>query len=154
MDRAIMTAAKLVAPGGAFLIALYRKTPYCGIWRSIKKYYSRSSASTQRRIMRFYLFLKHLYPRIRNFDRWLRGKPTHDIKKHIASYGEHRGMDYYNDVHDWLGGYPYESIAAVDCINRFSKMGFDLGYSNIYKVHKLRGIFGSGCDEFGFYRVA
>ena len=29
---------------------------------------------------------------------------------YVANYGQSRGMDFYHDVHDWLGGWPYESI--------------------------------------------
>ena len=30
------------------------------------------------------------------------------------SYQLSRGMDFYHDVHDWLGGYPYETAQASE----------------------------------------
>ena len=30
-----------------------------------------------------------------------------------------RGMDYYHDVHDWLGGYPCETILSTELAHAF-----------------------------------
>jgi len=32
------------------------------------------------------------------------------------SYQSSRGMDFYHDVHDWLGSYPYETAQASKLI--------------------------------------
>jgi SAM-dependent methyltransferase len=153
MYRAIACAAEMVAPGGDFIIALYKKTPFCGIWRGIKKAYSSAPPTTQRRMMALYLWIKHGFWRLRNFELWFRGKPRLDLKKHIAEYGTRRGMDYYNDAHDWLGGYPYESITPDQCFSFFTKLGFESVYSNIQPQSRLNGLFGSGCDEYAFRRI-
>ncbi|MGE0315547.1 MAG: hypothetical protein AB7P21_28365 [Lautropia sp.] len=33
-------------------------------------------------------------------------------------------MVYYNVLHDWMGGYPYEVIGPQDCCNCFCGLGF------------------------------
>ena len=37
---------------------------------------------------------------------FIKGKSFSD---YLNNYKK-RGMDFFHDVHDWLGGYPYESI--------------------------------------------
>lgn len=142
MYRAITQAASLVKKDGVFIIALYRKTPFCGIWRAIKKRYSNAKPIRQQKMMQSFLALKHGLQRLRGVD--IQGK--------IVSYSKMRGMNYYNDVHDWLGGYPYESISPEECRALFGKLGFKLVHSNIGNLPKDRGLFGSGCDEFRFVR--
>lgn len=152
MYRAIKCAAAMVAPQGTFLIALYKKTPFCGMWRTIKRQYSAATPDGQRRMMSTYLGIKHTYRKIRNFDRRLRNIPEFNLKRRIAEYKDERGMDYYNDAHDWLGGYPYESISPQECLIFFSKLHFEITYTNIQPTRKFRGVFGSGCDEYAFRR--
>jgi len=143
MYRAITQAINLVSENGIFIIALYRKTPFCWMWRYIKRWYSQASKSKQKKFMSAYLLLTQKLMRLRGVD----------VEEKIASYGKSRGMDYHNDVHDWLGGYPYESIKAKQCQKFFEKRGFHLYYSNIKKVSKTLGLFGSGCDEFSFKKI-
>lgn len=152
MYRAIKSAAAMVAPQGTFLIALYKKTPFCGMWRAIKRHYSSADPNAQRRMMGIYLGIKHTCQYLRNFDRILRGAPLFNLEKHISDYRARRGMDYFNDAHDWLGGYPYESISPRECFDLFSKLGFEPTYTNIQVTSRLKGFFGSGCDEYAFRR--
>ena len=53
----------------------------------------------------------------------LRGKR---LSTHIANYKKKRGMDFYHDVRDWIGGYPYESIAPEELNRLLTPLGFDL----------------------------
>jgi 2-polyprenyl-6-hydroxyphenyl methylase/3-demethylubiquinone-9 3-methyltransferase len=72
----------------------------------------------------------------------LRGKR---LKDHIASYRNKRGMDFLHDVRDWLGGYPYESIAPAE----LDAILVPLGFTGLKRNVKRRsGLFGSGCDEY------
>ncbi|MCA3275110.1 MAG: class I SAM-dependent methyltransferase [Methylobacterium sp.] len=48
MRRAIGEAAARVAPGGLLCLALYRRTPFCGLWRIEKRLYCASPAPVQR----------------------------------------------------------------------------------------------------------
>ncbi len=143
MYRAITQAINLVSEDGIFIIALYRKTLFCWMWRYIKRWYSRASKNKQKKFMSAYLLITQNLMRLIGVD----------AEEKIANYGKSRGMDYYNDVHDWLGGYPYESINAKQCQKFFEKRGFQLYYSNIKKGSKKIGLFGSGCDEFNFKKI-
>lgn len=144
MNRAIGCAAALVAPQGVFLLALYKKTPFCGMWRGIKRWYSRSGPATQQRARNIYVALKQLASRIRG----------RDFETYVRNYGASRGMDFYNDVHDWLGGYPYQSISPAQCHALLSGLGFTLKDEFIKQPGRyLPGLLGSGCDEYAFQRT-
>jgi 2-polyprenyl-6-hydroxyphenyl methylase/3-demethylubiquinone-9 3-methyltransferase len=59
-------------------------------------------------------------------------------------------MDFERDLHDWVGGYPYESIRPNEVADAMARLGFEpvrvvtRGYST--------GFFGSGCDEYVYRR--
>lgn len=142
MQSAITNAAGLVAQNGVLILALYRKTPFCGMWRYIKKWYANTTLSRQKKFMSAYIWLTHRLMRLKGVD----------VEAKIANYGQNRGMNYYNDLHDWLGGYPYESIIPQDCYARMQELGFELAYDNLIPV-KAMGIFGTGCDEYSFTRI-
>jgi hypothetical protein len=55
-------------------------------------------------------------------------------------------MDYETDVHDWMGGYPYESGRPSEVLEFMSRRGLACIGSNT-KPYST-GIFGSGCDEY------
>ncbi len=139
MNRAIETAAKHVKPGGLFAVALYGKTPYCNLWKRIKRWYVNASPAQQARAERTYI-------RLFGFYLLLRGKR---LSTHIAAYKRKRGMDFPHDVRDWIGGYPYESIAPRELAQLLTPLGFDLIRQN---VRKRSGLFGSGNDEYLFRR--
>jgi 2-polyprenyl-6-hydroxyphenyl methylase/3-demethylubiquinone-9 3-methyltransferase len=60
-------------------------------------------------------------------------------------------MNFYTDVHDWLGGYPYESISPEELRNKMKVLGF-LESRSFTHAPGL-GLFGSGCDEFVFSKL-
>ncbi|TMH55859.1 MAG: class I SAM-dependent methyltransferase [Betaproteobacteria bacterium] len=137
MNGAIEIAAKHVKPGGLFAVALYGKTPYCNLWKRIKRWYVNASPAQQARAERVYIQLFGFYL-------LLRGKR---LSTHIAGYKRKRGMDFRHDVRDWIGGYPYESIAPAELARSLTPLGFDLVKQN---VRKRSGLFGSGNDEYLF----
>lgn len=137
MNRAIGIAARHVKPGGLLAVALYGKTRYCGIWKKIKRWYVNASPAEQARAERLYI-------RLFGFYMLLRGKR---LSTHIANYKKKRGMDFYHDVRDWIGGYPYESIAPKELNRLLAPLGFDLVKQN---VRRRSGLFGSGNDEYLF----
>jgi len=89
---------------------------------------------------------ERIYIRLFGFYLLLRGKR---LSKHIAGYKHKRGMDFLHDVRDWIGGYPYESIAPRELAQLLRPLGFDLIRQN---VRKRSGLFGSGNDEYLFRR--
>jgi 2-polyprenyl-6-hydroxyphenyl methylase/3-demethylubiquinone-9 3-methyltransferase len=117
---------------GLLLLALYRKTWLCPLWRVEKKFYVRSSPRMQSALRAAY-----------NATIGLAHRAAHPGR------APRRGMDRDRDVHDWLGGYPYESITPRDLKAFVSRHGFTL----VKQTIKSEGIHIShGCDEFLFRR--
>lgn len=145
MNRAIENASRLVSPGGQLVLALYKKTPFCPMWRRIKRWYSRATPEKQARARRIYITLRRLAAK-------LKGR---DFEAYVRDYGRARGMNFYNDVHDWLGGYPYQSISPAACHALLAKLGFRVEREFIARPGRpLPGLLGSGCDEYAFGRLA
>ena len=142
MHDALAAAARLVAPGGLLAFALYHRTLMCGLWRWEKRWYSGASPQAQQRA-------RAIYTGLLRTAFFVMGR---DFQSHVANYHSVRGMDFVHDVHDWMGGYPYESILApeVDALMR------PLGFAGIYATGTplTTGIFGSGCDEYLYRRVS
>ena len=75
-----------------------------------------------------------------------------DYGAYIANYKSSRGMDFDHDVHDWLGGYPYESILAPELGPRLEALGFDP--VRVFAGEMTRGLLGTSCDEYVYRRKA
>ena len=141
MHDALAAAAGLVSPGGLFAFALYHRTRMCRLWRWEKRWYAGASANAQRRARAIYVAL--LRTRFA-----LTGR---DFQSYVANYESGRGMDFQHDVHDWMGGYPYESILAQEVDALMQRLAF-------VRVHGMDspltiGFFGSGCDEYVYRRA-
>lgn len=143
LDRALAIAASLVAPGGVFIVALYRKTLLCPFWKLEKRWYSKASQEQQRLAQRLYTSVFRLGLR-------LTGR---DPGAYVASYRSKRGMDFAHDVHDWLGGHPYESMSAARVDKKLRNLGFERrrAFTTSSAMQRL-GILGSGCDEYVYER--
>jgi 2-polyprenyl-6-hydroxyphenyl methylase/3-demethylubiquinone-9 3-methyltransferase len=136
MWRAIDRAAEMVASGGVFAFALYERTLFCRAWRVEKLFYRKAPGLIQ-------AAMRGAYFAALSAGFLARGKnPLRNIRTRAA-----RGMDVRHDVHDWLGGYPYESTGfdAVDA--RLRKLGFVLEQHRPAAV-PAGGIFGSACSEY------
>lgn len=133
--RALACASARVAPGGALAVAISRRTWLCRFWAAVKKTYSRSGPFAQRAI-------RSLYRALVFAPRLLRGRvlpQTH-------------GLDFTTGAHEWLSGYPYESLLpgqvqaiAFDC-------GMTLRRANVVKGPPF-GLTGTGCDAYVFLRT-
>jgi len=135
MYRALADAADLVKPEGIFAFALYRKTPLCGFWKIEKRIYSRSPAAIQKAARGLYAAAVAVRLR-RSFLARLRRAD--------------RGMEFWHDVHDWLGGYPYESISPRQVHAYMQSLNFTLQREFVTKPGL--GLAGSGCDEYVYAR--
>lgn len=138
MWKAIEHAASLVKPGGLFTIAIYQRTPMCGFWRKEKRFYSNAPKLVQRIIRGAFISYAsalHVY-----FG-------TNPIR-FIRNYKSSRGMNYFTDVHDWLGGYPYESATPAELVSFVESLGFSPFIQR--PLPRSRGLVGSGCGEFTF----
>jgi SAM-dependent methyltransferase len=137
MWPAVRKAAALVAPRGHLALALYRKTPLCGFWRVEKKIYSRSPKPVQAVIAAFY----------RGVYKLALMSTGRSPARYIRDYKSARGMSWMHDVHDWLGGYPYESVTPQEVYAVLAELGF--GQVRAFeKSAAIQGLFGSHCDEF------
>jgi SAM-dependent methyltransferase len=141
MHAALDAAAGLASPGGLFAFALYHRTRMCSVWRWEKRWYAGASPEGQRRARAIYVAL--LRTRFVFTGR--------DFPSYVANYESARGMDFEHDVHDWMGGYPYESILApeVDALMRRLAFVRLRGMNSPATI----GFFGSGCDEYVYRRA-
>ena len=137
LNKAIKNASFLVDNGGYIFVALYQKTFLDYFWKIEKKIYSSSHRSIQS-------ILSYLWITKTKISFAIKGL---SFKNMVQSYKSKRGMNYYKNVHDWLGGYPYEAIASVKCISLFNSLGFDKSYT--FLPGKYWSI-SSGCNEYIF----
>jgi 2-polyprenyl-6-hydroxyphenyl methylase/3-demethylubiquinone-9 3-methyltransferase len=143
LHRALRAAAGLVASGGQFIFALYRRTPMCWFWKLEKRWYAQTSEARQARALAVYLKVFKLLNR-------------RTYKDYVANYGK-RGMDFHHDMHDWLGGWPYESISPAQTDLLMQQLGLRrlrtfLITGQSASVLASMGVLGSGNDEYVYGR--
>jgi 2-polyprenyl-6-hydroxyphenyl methylase/3-demethylubiquinone-9 3-methyltransferase len=141
MWRAIECASQLVKTGGQFAIAIYSATTFDAFWKTEKKFYSRAPRPVQWAIRQTYI-AAYFAGKVA-----LRQNPV----AFVRNYYQSRGMNFSHDVHDWLGGYPYEAATATELHDRICQMGFTEVRS--FRLPPTRGLFGAGCHEFVFYKI-
>jgi 2-polyprenyl-6-hydroxyphenyl methylase/3-demethylubiquinone-9 3-methyltransferase len=108
----------MTRPGGLFYTAIYnhKKTfPTSEDWLKVKRFYSGRGALVRRPMeVAFIMALTgSLICRRKNPIR------------HIFGYKNRRGMSFYRDVVDWLGGYPYEFASVEEITSSQEKLGFE-----------------------------
>jgi len=140
MWEAIDKAASMVAPNGLLAVALYRKTQLDPFWKFEKRLYSRAPQIIQDCVQAGYVAAFRLGKLVAGSN----------FRDYVANYKSSRGMDFYADVHDWLGGYPYETAVAPEVDLRLVNLGFKS--ERVFSRPTSVGIFGSGCDEY-VYRL-
>jgi 2-polyprenyl-6-hydroxyphenyl methylase/3-demethylubiquinone-9 3-methyltransferase len=140
MWKALANVEQAVAPGGRLFIAIYNDTgTEARRWLWIKKTYNRLPG-----FLRVPFALLVSAPReCKDLLRAVvTGKPREYIKFR-RNYKSMRGMNYWYDIIDWVGGYPYE-VATPDEIFEFYK-------ARGYSLTKMKcGGVGLGCNEFVF----
>jgi 2-polyprenyl-6-hydroxyphenyl methylase/3-demethylubiquinone-9 3-methyltransferase len=136
MWSAIRNASKLVKPNGLFFIAIYNKRENSlfgsKFWLLEKRLYNRVPVVVKRLLELGYMTAAVTYYIItfRN--------PIKQIKEYKT-----RGMSWYTDIKDWLGGYPYE-FATPDEITGFCEGELGL------KLVKIKPAVGLENSEFLF----
>ena len=138
MLEAIKKSTKMVSKNGMLILALYKKTKLCNLWKIEKYIYKSSPKVIQNFIKNLFIFLFKLAIILKRKN----------FSNYIYDYKKKRGMDFYHDVHDWLGGYPYESISFEEISKIMDKFGYKMIRS--FPVKKQIGFFGTGCDEYVF----
>ena len=61
------------------------------------------------------------------------------------AYKKKRGMSFYHDLIDWLGGYPFEVAKPEKIFHFYKSQGFIL--ENLYTTNRL------GCNQFVFKKM-
>ncbi len=116
---AIKNAAARVKPGGSFYIALYsadvQHDPTPEFWLDLKQRYNASSMIGKRWIELWYIWRFYLNKQFRNLPKLL---------KRIDGYRESRGMSFYTDIKDWVGGWPMEFCWDADVTEVVEALGF------------------------------
>ncbi len=119
---AIRNAASAVKRGGEFYVALYTSDAFVDptpeFWLDVKRRYVSSGRPTRLWLVLWYIWRFELgrRPTPRGLGRW---------RAKVRQYKTQRGMSYYHDVKDWLGGYPME-FSSIAEVKKFA--GEDLGF--------------------------
>jgi len=71
--------------------------------------------------------------------------------RYVHEYKKARGMDWSHDVHDWLGGYPYEPIEPAEALRLLHELGF-VPVRVFEKPTAIMGLLSSHCDEYAAAR--
>jgi SAM-dependent methyltransferase len=131
MAQAFDNACALVKDGGYLVCSIYNRHWSSPLWKAIKYAYNKSPAFLQR------VFIGIFYSTI-YLAKWL------VTGKNPKQKG--RGMDFYHDVVDWVGGYPYEYASIQEIQDLVCPKGFEC-----IRVQPAR--VPTGCNEFVFRRV-
>jgi 2-polyprenyl-6-hydroxyphenyl methylase/3-demethylubiquinone-9 3-methyltransferase len=121
MWQALENVSAMVRPGGKLFIAIYNdEGRRSKAWRAVKQRYSASIAWRVPIIAGFgsYILMKGFIK-----DVFLLHK---NPLRRFREYKKSRGMSYFVDILDWLGGYPFEVAKAESICDFFHRRGFEL----------------------------
>jgi SAM-dependent methyltransferase len=130
MRKAIENAAELVKGQGYLVLAIYNTHWSSPLWWHIKWLYNKAPDVMKR------FMINCGYPVI-YLAKWL------ITNKNPLS--KERGMEFYHDVIDWIGGYPYEYATPEEIKTMVQALGFD-------SVKFIPATVPTGCNEFVFHR--
>jgi SAM-dependent methyltransferase len=130
--HAIDNAARLVRPGGRMWIALYTRTYRSGRSLRTKRLYNRAPKLAKKAWRAGYAVEK------------LGKAALRGNLESIRRYHEQRGMDWWRDIEDWLGGLPYEPVGPGEVLARLRPSGFVL--------ERLTDALGEGANDVYLFR--
>ena len=120
MWQALENVCSLVKTEGRLFVAIYNDEGYRSrFWRAVKRLYCRSLV--------WRTFLTGVFGSLFIFKGFL--KDVFLRKNPLARYRDYkkqRGMSYFTDLRDWLGGYPFEVARVETIFDFFHARGFDL----------------------------
>lgn len=138
MWEAVSNAVNKVGPGGQFFIAIYNdQGGYSVRWEKLKRMYVRMPDVLKPAFAVTFLCLRELKPTIGQILR-LKNPVNYWLSK-----GQDRGMSFWNDWLDWIGGYPFE-VAKPEEVFRFCR---DNGFVLTDLTTHGGGL---GCNEYVF----
>jgi len=129
MWRAVDIASKLVNQNGLFVIAIYNKHWSSPVWKAIKWFYNISP-----KFIRWFM-IQVFY--------WIIALAKLLVTRKNPFSEKRRGMNFYYDVIDWVGGYPYEYASKDEVVRFVEKKGLKL-------VKFAKSPVPTGCNEFVF----
>jgi SAM-dependent methyltransferase len=120
MWTAVHNATIPLKPGGVFYVALYSPEIYVSppsqYWLAVKRRYNAGSEFQKRKMELSYVWRTVVRPALRS------GRNPLSL---MREYGQ-RGMTFWTDVRDWLGGYPMDFAAFQDTLSFCKGLGLDL----------------------------
>jgi 2-polyprenyl-6-hydroxyphenyl methylase/3-demethylubiquinone-9 3-methyltransferase len=138
MWRALDLARLPLCPGGHLWVALYNRTPSASHRRIVAMKWTYVHLPPARWPLLAAYAAKHGLPEIGSAI--YRGRSP---LQHFQKYAEtSRGMSWWTDLVDWVGGYPYEAATPAEVRRFYAERGLTLERS------VLRD--GIGCNEFVF----
>ena len=126
LDRSLEYAAELVSPQGFLVLSIYRRHWSSRFWLGVKWSYGLLPRFGKR------LMVLLFYP-VLWAATWVVSGENPNRKG--------RGMNFYYDVVDWIGGYPYEFASKEEILQRMSLLGFECLSLRPPRVP-------TGCNEF------
>jgi 2-polyprenyl-3-methyl-5-hydroxy-6-metoxy-1,4-benzoquinol methylase len=140
MWAALENVVDLVAPKGLLFIAIYNDQGTRSLrWTKVKRLYNRLPQSLRFLVVVPSTIALTWRPFVKDL---LNGRPLRRFREYRAQ----RGMSYWHDVIDWVGGYPFEVAKPEQIFDFYKERGFLLT--------KLTTDSGLGCNQFVFRRVA
>ena len=130
MKMAIHNATQFVAQDGILAIAIYARHWTSPIWKIIKMLYNKMPGLLQRLWVYFFCVVIYL---------------TKFAVTGRNPLNKRRGMSFYYDVIDWVGGYPYEYSSRNEMEFLLNNYGFELKKFRTADVP-------TGCHEYLFSR--
>jgi SAM-dependent methyltransferase len=131
MYAAFERIKNLVAENGALVLAIYNKHFTSPVWKLIKYTYVKSPSFIKKILIFLVVLIKF---------------PVVLIVSKRNPFKKRRGMHFYTDIVDWVGGYPYEYASVDEVTGFFQTRGFKL-----IKLIRTKGF--TGCNEFVFEKV-
>ncbi len=137
--KALENTASLVLPGGVLFLAMYTSGDFIGLpdefWMDVKYRYNCAGFFKKRLIEYWYLMRFFILQDLR-----YRTNPF----KRMWEYKKSRGMHFWTDQKDWLGGWPmqFSTIAEVDafCTEKldFTRTNITTGQANTEYLFKKK----------------
>jgi 2-polyprenyl-6-hydroxyphenyl methylase/3-demethylubiquinone-9 3-methyltransferase len=140
MWGAFANVVPLVAPEGILFLSIYNDQGAPSVrWLRVKQLYNRLPGPLRQPLL-WACFVKLWWRRL--VKDALKGHPLRPIR----SYGSERGMSFWTDLVDWVGGYPFQVAKPEEVFNFFRDRGF--------RLERLTTNAGSlGCNEYVFVRT-
>jgi 2-polyprenyl-3-methyl-5-hydroxy-6-metoxy-1,4-benzoquinol methylase len=148
-------AAQRVAPGGLLFVSIYNDQGITSRhWRRLKRLYVASPSFLKTLIVlgyiTYYTMAKGWNILFGSFVRLVTLRnpftPFLDWANEWWNPRYERGMDWWHDVVDWVGGYPFEVAKPEEIFEFFKARGFSLE-----RLHTCGGSL--GCNQFVFRKV-